>query len=519
MAELVHSSIGSFLHRQAERFADREALVSADTRIRYRELIPITGEYARRFLSAGITKGSHVGLIVNDQVETLLCYNALWRIGAIVIPICTGFSKEEILHCVQSAEVEFLIIHHEFRGNLFPELVAGLPVREVLTLQPEPEYSYRCLYDLPLADEDKLTDLEQAVLPEDPDSILFTSGSTGSSKPVLTSHFARVNTFIAQAEGMNSDENDRYCSVLPLFHCFSMTGTAMTAIAAGACLVFPPSRKSEDILQTIEKERCTILTAVPTLFSALIRKQEEIGADISSLRTGMIGGSSYKPDFFRKICEELGFTLLPSLGQTEATAGFTCGSTQDSLELRSTSLGKAFPHIELCIKDTSGVIVPPGMVGEICFRGFNEMIEYYHMPEATAEVRDKDNWIHTGDLGRMDNDDTLYYCGRLKDIIIRGGENITPDEIEAVLTEDQRIAEVKVIGVPDPHYIEEVCACITPADGAKLSEDEVREHVREKLSAYKVPRYVLFFDTLPHNSTGKILRKQLKDIALKRLGL
>lgn len=520
--KLKHNSIGQVLHQQADKFSEREAIVSDAQRLTYRELLETTGAYARRFLAAGIRKGAHVGVLAEDSPETLICFYALWRIGAVVVPICTAFGTQELRSCLRSADVGFMVIGHEFRGNVFPELCMSLdlPAEDrIFTLNREPGYPYRYFFDMSAAEQSELEAAENLVTADDPDTILFSSGSTGSARPVLTTHYARVNTIFAQAAGLEADENDRFCSVLPLFHCFSITGTALAALAAGACLCFPAGRSTDLILQMIERERCTVLNAVPTLFSALLRRQNDMHADISSLRTGLIGGSSYPPEFFRRICDELGYTLIPSLGQTEATGGITCGSVHDSLELRSESIGRAFPLVDISVRSRGGSPVPPGVIGEICFRGFNSMTCYYNMPAETARVIDAAGWVHTGDLAKADPQGNLYYRGRIKDLIIRGGENISPEEIENLLLTDERISSVKIVDVPDPHYMEEACACIVLKNDAAMDGEEVRSLIREHLSPYKVPRYVLFFDRLPLNATGKIDRRKLRANAKERLGM
>ncbi|MBO4831826.1 MAG: AMP-binding protein [Oscillospiraceae bacterium] len=520
--KLKHNSIGQILHQQAERFSEREAIVSDALRLTYRELLETTGEYARMFIAAGIRKGVHVGVLADDAPETLMCFYALWRIGAVVVPICTAFGIRELRHCVRSADIGFMVIGHEFRGNVFPNLCMSLDspsVERIYTLNRETGYPFRYFFDLPEAEYSELEAAEALVTENDPDAILFSSGSTGNARPVLTTHFARVNTIFAQAAGLEADEYDRFCSVLPLFHCFAITGTALAALAAGACLCFPAGRSTELILRMIERERCTVLNAVPTLFSALLRRQKEMQADLSSLRTGLIGGSSYPPEFFRRVCGELGYTLVPSLGQTEATGGITCGSVNDSLELRSESLGRAFPLVDVSLRSRGGSPVPPGVTGEVWFRGFNGMAGYYNMPAETAKVIDGEGWIHTGDLAKADPQGNLYYRGRIKDLIIRGGENISPEEIENLLLTDGRISRVKIVDVPDPHYMEEACACVVLNEGAAMDGEDVQSIIREHLSPYKVPRYVLFFDRLPLNATGKIDRRRLRAYAKERLGM
>ena len=518
MIKMSSCTLGAFLHRQAGRYGSREALVQGETRMDYAGLLEASGLTAQKLLTAGVRKGRHVALLMNDgprQVELLF---ALWRIGAVPVPLCTSLTLPELEKNLRLADAEMLLIDDECRGVSFPALCRELTAvarEQILTVGPLGAAEYAALSALTPAAEEALETAEGAVTPEDDDLILFTSGSTGSSKPVLTSHFSRVNTMLAQAAALDADENDRFCSVLPMYHCFSLTAVVLAALAVGACLCFPPSRHTADILDTIEKERCTVLTAVPTLFSALLRRQKEQRADIRSLRTGMIGGSHYPAAFFQQICAELDYALLPSLGQTEATAGITSGSVADSLALRSETIGKPFPGVSVCIRAQDGSEQPRGQAGELCIRGFNVMRGYYRQPEATREVLDREGWLHTRDMARLDAQGFLRYAGRLKELIIRGGENIYPGELEEILLTDPRIADCRVLGVPDPHYMEEVCACVVARE--TMTAEEVRGLLRERVSYFKIPRYVLFFDALPLLPSGKPDRRKLAALVETRL--
>lgn len=519
MTKLDFCTLGVFLHRQAERCGAREALVQGDHRMDYAGLLEASGLTAQKLLTAGVRKGRHVALLMNDGPQQVVLLFALWRIGAVPVPLCTSLTLPELENSLRLANVEMLLIDDECRGVFFPELCRELTAvaqDRIITVGPLGAAEYTALSTLPPAAEEALRAAEGAVTPEDDDLILFTSGSTGSSKPVLTSHFNRVNTMLAQAAALDADENDRFCSVLPMYHCFSLTAVVLAALAVGACLCFPQSRHTTDILETIEKERCTVLTAVPTLFSALLRRQREQKADIHTLRTGMIGGSHYPAAFFRQICEELDYALLPSLGQTEATAGITSGGVTDSLSLRSETIGKPFPGVSVCIRAQDGTEQHRGQAGELCIRGFNVMRGYYRQPEATRAVLDPEGWLHTGDMARLDSQGFLRYAGRLKELIIRGGENIYPGELEEILLVDPRIADCRVLGVPDPHYMEEICACVVSREA--ITAEEVRELLRGKVSYFKIPRYVLFFDALPLLPSGKPDRRRLASLVQERIG-
>lgn len=288
-------------------------------------------------------------------------------------------------------------------------------------------------------------------------------------------------------------------------------------MCTGAAVCFPADRRSHTILRTIEQERCTVLSAVPTLFSALLRRLETMEVDLSSLQKGMIGGSTYSEDFFLQITRAMDFTLLSSLGQTESTAGLTSCTMDDPLPVRARTIGRFFPLLEGSIrhKDTNQPL-GPGEEGEICVRGFNVMQGYYRLPEATKKVIDPEGWLHTGDLGRLDENGYVTYTGRLKELIIRGGENIAPSELEQILATDSRILQVKVIGVPDPHYTEEICACIVK-DG-NLTSDDVRRLIADAAAEFKVPKYVLFMDALPMTAVGKVDLRALRRQAAAAIG-
>jgi fatty-acyl-CoA synthase len=355
------------------------------------------------------------------------------------------------------------------------------------------------------------------VCASDSDMILFTSGTSGSPKGVITTHYSRVNNVRAQALVLDATYTDKFLIVLPMFHCFSLSASILAAMAVGACVCFPENRRTKTILKTIEENKCTILTAVPTLFSAILARNDIKDYDLSTLRTGLIGGSTYPPSLFRKICNELGFELLPSLGQTEATAGITAGRFSDSMEVKSQTVGRFLEHIEGSIKDMDGNLLSQGQQGEICIRGYNVMQGYYKRPDLTKMVIDNDGWLHTGDIGYIDDQLNIHLTGRIKDMIIRGGENIAPSEIEDVIADLPGIRQVKVVGVPDDHYIEEICACIVCTDDSKVTPDEIRQYLKGFLAYYKIPKHIVFIDSLPMNQNNKVDINKCKDKALQIL--
>lgn len=511
---LVHKTIGQMLAQQAVRHPDREAVTDSTHRYTYAQWEALTDQAARALLCHGVRKGTHVGVYANDNAITLCTYYAVWKLGAVLVPLCSSYQKKELARCLVDADVTHLLLGSGpsgLRREDIPTRVEIIPIASQTDLDA-------LLLTGKLCGEAELRYAEVQVTDADPDTILFTSGTMDRPKPVLTTHFSRVNIMLAQANVLEATEQDRFCSVLPMYHCFSLTATVLAAMAAGACVCFPEDRHGKTILETIQRERCTILTAVPTLFSVLLERYRQGHYDVSSLRAGLIGGSGFQTELYLDVCRTFNFDLLPSLGQTEATAGISSCGLHDSLQLRMRTLGRFFPGVEGCIKSTvTGNTMAFGNVGEICIRGYNVMQGYYKLPAATSYTIDIDGWLHTGDLGSLDRAGYLTYAGRKKEIIIRGGENISPSEIENLIKADPDVEDVRVIGVPDRHYGETVCACVITR--APMTEERIRELVRDKAAAFKVPQQVLFFDEFPHSPLGKIQLSALKAAALARLGV
>lgn len=516
MAWGIRKTLGQVLEATAIKYPLNIAVKDSNHCYTYRELNRLSDDMAKGFIAMGIRKGTHVGIFAGNTATNVATFYALWKIGAVVCPICTTYSEHEVRHCIDSADITHLISGSDPSGHCEALCKSFSSIVSVINQKEFSEYieKGRIYTDV------ELNGFKNMVQFDDEDTILFSSGTTGISKPVLTTHFNRVSTAYYQAKTIKANARDRYVAVLPMYHCFAITAIVLAAASVGAMLCIPADKHSATILRMIEEEGCTILTAVPTLFASILRRQETEHYDVSTLRTGMIGGAPYFPEFFCEICDKLDFRLVPSLGATEATAGITAGRLSDSLELRSTSLGRPFPHV-LCkaVDINTQQEVPAGERGELCVKGYNIMREYYNMPEETAAAFLDGCWFRTGDIVRIDSDGVIYYSGRLKELIIRGGENIIPLEVENLIGRDDRISQVKIIGVPDPFYGEEVCAVIVTHEGANVSEDDIKQLVRTQAAGFKVPRYVLFMDRFPLNKVGKTDIKGLKAIALERLGL
>jgi len=514
---LLHSTVGRMFLDTAARFPQRICAETAEAAWSYAEVQARAEKLAFALYSQGRRKGSRVGIWCKDSPEYLCLYLALELIGCVPVLLNTSLTGPEMATLLQKVEAEALFYDDGFKGVSYPEEVKKLSLREAYYI---PDFTAA----LPSPTEAELGQLRaeyEKVKPEDPDVIIFTSGTSGTAKGVLSDHYARVNVARVQAETVDMTERDKSCVAIPMFHCFGLTAVILAALYCGAGLYFPGGRHTKQLLESVSLHGCTVFSAVPTLFSAILARMDLEKFDLSPLRTGYIGGSLYSAEFFRRVEDTLHFRLAPSLGQTEATAGLTFISPAEPTELRAPSVGRFLSGIEGQIRDLGdGHVLPDGQTGEICIRGWSVMKGYVNDPALTAQVLEADGWLHTGDLGWLDESGCLHLTGRIKELIIRGGENISPGEIEAVLSMDSRIREVKAVAVPDKHYGEEVCACVTLRPGAeKPRPEELKALAAEKLAPYKVPRYVLFFEDLPRTPSGKIALARLQQEAAERLNL
>lgn len=534
-----HSTIGTLLETTAKAYPKNPAIEFLGKYYDYETLNRITDEVAWFMVELGITLGKKVGIWASERPNTLFCFLALEKIGAIPVFLNTAWSEEEAKTALLSVEAEYLFYDEGYKQNDFLQICSRLElpclkgkyyIGETIPSAETPVNRFVISQgnELPVDREpilmEKLQLIKSKVKPSDVDMILFTSGSTGNSKGVETTHFSRVNNARAQARMVEATDRDVYCVAIPMSHCFSMSGNILAAIAVGACISLPKSRKTEHILQAMERAKVTVLNAVPTMYFALLANKKRSTYEISSLRTGLIGGAGCSPKAFAEIEKELDFLLLPSLGMTEATAGVTVGRVSDSVEIRAKTAGYLVDGLEARIVDIHTgeilqevradeimtVITIKNSVGELLIRGYGIMKGYYKNPEMTAKVISEDGFLHTGDMGYFDQAGRLYLTGRLKELIIRGGENITPTEIETAISADERVTMVKVLGVTDVHYGEEICACVQCKESSVITEDEIKQMVSKKLAYYKVPRYVVFLDKMPLLGTGKINVAELK---------
>ena len=524
MIPLENLTVSQLLRRTAARFPMRPALEYRDRVWTYQALDAQVDQAARRLLTWGVRRGTRVGLWCETEPNAIFLLYALFRIGAAATLLNTSLQRSELVELLRCTDVDYLIVSDGYKGQRFPTICQGLTkelpcLQSILSIGQDREHgdlvALECLAE---ASAQALSLAEADVMPQDIGTILYTSGTTSRPKAVMSTQYSRVNSGIQQAHDLGATETDRFCVAIPMFHCFCLSVNLMAACAVGACLYLPENRKTTTLLKAISVGRCTILSSVPTLFHAMLCRPDFQQWDLSSLRTGFIGGSFYPPELFRQINNSFGFTLLSSLGQTEATAGLTAASLDDSLETRAETVGHFMDHVEgKIVHIETGRPQPVGVPGEICVRGYLVMAGYYRQPDATAQTIDADGWLHTGDMGYLDEYGNIHLTGRLKELIIRGGENISPAEIEMALGGCPNVQECKAVGVPDRHYGEEVCLCIVPQDHAVLQEAEIRFQLAQHLAEFKIPKYILFLDELPKTTTGKIRPSELSKLAQEQL--
>ena len=522
--ELQNVTVNELFARSVEQYPDRPALTYEGVSRTYRELDAAVDEMAKRFLALGIRHGTHVGVLCEAQPNTIIAIYALNRIGAVSVLFNTSLKRTELRALIGRTDVEILLIGDgykdvDYRAECYGFLEGVRGLRDILYMGLDGDArGFRSLSEIVAeeVDEKTLAEACRKVRPDDTAFLLFTSGATSLPKAVRDTQYKRANMGLQQARDLGYTEQDRVCTAMPVFHCFSLCVNVTATLFSGACLCLPKSRHTGDLLDLIERERCTVFSTVPALFDAMLRRDDFDRRDLSSLRIGFIGGSFCPPELFEEIERRFGFTLLSSLGQTEATAGITTARFTDSLEERATTVGHVMEHMELrlAVPGTDDP-VPPGSPGEIMIRGYNVMKGYYNDAEATAAAVTEDGWLHTGDMAFLNENGNLVLTGRMKELIIRGGENISPLEIETALRDTPGLADWKAVGVPDRHYGEEIALCVVPAEG--YSEERVKEKLCTSLAQFKVPKYILEVEEIPKTTTGKIRSEELKAKAIEMI--
>jgi len=525
-APLFGQTIDANLRSAVTRFPDREALVDVPTgrRFTYAELDAAVDVLARGLLARGIAKGDRVGIWAPNCAEWFLVQYATARIGAILVNINPAYRTHELAYVLRQAAIGTLVSAVAFKTSDYRAMIAevrpGLDaLRDVVFIGDES-------WDALLADATQVDPADVAARSaeltfDDPINIQYTSGTTGFPKGATLSHHNILNNGYFVGEGMSYTEADRICVPVPFYHCFGMVMGNLASTSHGACVVIPaPAFDPAATLQAVQDERCTSLYGVPTMFIAELALPDFPTYDLTSLRTGCMAGSPCPVEVMKRVIAEMHMDEVTiCYGMTETSPVSTQTRKDDSLERRTGSVGRVHPHLEVMVVDPeTDLPVPTGEPGELCTRGYSVMIGYWDEPDKTAEVLRR-GWMHTGDLATMDEGGYLNIVGRIKDMVIRGGENVYPREIEEFLYTHPDIVDAQVIGVPDEKYGEELMAWVRLREGATLSAEALREFCTGKLAHYKIPRYVHVVDEFPMTVTGKVRKVEMRAESVKLLGL
>ena len=524
---LIRQTIGANLEETTARYPDREALVARHQNVRmtYSELNAAVDELARALLAAGLQVGDRIGIWSPNNAEWVLTQYATAKIGAILVNINPAYRTSEVTYALNQSGCRFLIsarthLHSDYVAML-EEVRSDLPDLERIVFLDSPDWD-ELLAGAESISPDGLAAVSSSLDPDDPINIQYTSGTTGFPKGATLSHFNILNNGFFVGEACGYTEEDRVCIPVPFYHCFGMVLGNLACTTHGSCIVVPgASFDAEAVLEAVENERCTSLYGVPTMFIAELGHERFSDFDLSTLRTGIMAGSPCPVEVMKQVVSTMNMDEVTiAYGMTETSPVSTQTSGDDDLERRVSTVGRAHPHVEIKIIDPeSGATVERGVSGEFCTRGYSVMVEYWNDPERTAESIDTDGWMHTGDLAVMDNEGYVNIVGRIKDMIIRGGENIYPREIEEFLYTHPDIVDAQVVGVPDARFGEQVMAWIQRRPGSTLDEDGVREFCKGAIAHYKVPAYIAFVDEYPMTITGKIQKFKLREMGIEQLGL
>ena len=545
--EVGKTTIGELLDKVSEQFGNSPAVRYHEKSIyhTYAEFNAICNQVAKGLMGLGIEAGEKVAIWANNVPEWLYCQFATGKMGAVLVTVNTNYKSFELEYLLKQSDATTLVMIDGVRDDqeyidvineVCPELLHGEPGKlasEKLPLlknvvfvgdtTPPGMLSWQAMLDRgsDISDQD-LAKRQKSLSPEDVINMQYTSGTTGFPKGVMLTHTNIIGNAKSLGECMRLSAEDNLCIPVPFFHCFGCVLGTLTCVVCAACMSPVIQFKPDVVLETIEQESCTAVHGVPTMFIAELEEMEKRPFDTSSLRTGIMAGSPCPIEVMKKVVDKMGASEMTIVyGQTEASPGITQTRTEDSLDLRVTTVGRALPNVEVKIVDIGdpAITLPPGQQGELCTRGYHVMKGYYKMPEATRNAIDADGWLHTGDLAVMDENGYCKITGRSKDMIIRGGENIYPREIEEFLYTHPEVRDVQVVGVPSEKYGEEVVAYIQLKNGnrAEATQEKFRDFCDRKIAFHKIPRYFFFVDEYPTTASGKIQKYKLRDQAIEAL--
>lgn len=548
---LLGTTIPEHFIKVIKSFPEREAIVSIpqQRRLTYQQFSDSADQLAKGLMASGYKKGDRIGIWSTNNIEWLLLQMATARLGVILVNMHPALIGQELAYAIQRSQVQGLFLIPGFhKSDYVARLIALMPklknIRpDKLTFEDFPDLRRIVIYDPKQPDhtvspypgltpwqevlaagrhlsDEQLDNATHSLDFDDAINIQYTSGTTGFPKPVVLSHHNLLNNAYFTALEMQFKETDRLCVPVPFYHCFGMVLANLLCLSVGACVIIPSEHfDAHSVLQTIAQEKCTALHGVPTMFIAELEHDTFDQYDYSTLRTGIMAGAPCPPELMTRVIEEMHCSdILIGYGETEASPLTHITSSDDSFDRRIHTVGRNLPHQEVKIIDTeTGHILPLGEVGEICFRGYHVMIGYFNDEDNTAKTVDTNGWLFSGDLGTMDKEGYVKITGRRKEMIIRGGENLYPAEIEGVIFQHPKVEQVAVFGVPDRLYGEEVMAWILPRHKETLTEAELREYCQENLAHFKVPKYMCIVEEFPMTVTGKLQKFKMQEIAIKQL--
>ena len=523
---LKGETIGQNLRQIAAKFPERTALISEyqQYRANYSEFLEQVEQVAKALMAHGIRRGDRVGIWSPNRYEWVLVQYATALMGAIMVNINPGYKLSGLRYALEQSRIDLLIASSHFRKTDYIKMLDELrpdclyPKQTVIIDRDWATF----LSSASQVSDARLAEREASLQFDDPVNIQYTSGTTGYPKGATLSHHNILNNGFFIGERLKYTEKDIVCLPVPFYHCFGMVLGNMAIVTHGACIVIPGEFfDPEQVLQTVENERCTSLYGVPTMFIAELDLPDFAKYNLKSLRTGIMAGAPCPIDTMRKVQSLMNMTeICVCYGMTETSPVSTESCTDDPLELRVTTVGTVHPHVEIKIIDPeSGAIVPRGTAGELCTRGYSVMLGYWDNPEDTKAIIDETRWLHSGDIAVMDENGYVSIVGRIKDLIIRDGENISPKEIEDFLIVHEGVSDVQVIGVYSEKYGEEVMAWIKPRPGYNVSAESLHTYCKGRIATFKIPRYWKFVDAFPMTVTGKIRKIEMREISEKELGL
>jgi fatty-acyl-CoA synthase len=532
--KLLGETIGAFFDRAVETWRDREALVVRQQNVRWSwgELGRRVDDLAAGLLSLGLERGDRVGIWAPNRSEWTLAQFATAKAGLILVNVNPAYRRSELEYAMNKVECKALILAPALKTSNYLEITDDLVkakklphLKHIVRLGPEKTPGMLNFDDVATAggnaEKMKLADLGPKLQFDDAINIQFTSGTTGHPKGATLSHHNILNNGYFVAEGLRLTPDDRLCIPVPLYHCFGMVMGNLGCLTHGATMVYPAEAFDPlATLQAVAEERCTALYGVPTMFIAQLDHPEFARFDLKSLRTGIMAGSPCPIEVMKKVQSQMNMgEVTIAYGMTETSPVSTQCATDDPVERRVSTVGQVLPHIEIKIVDPEGKAVPRGATGEFCTRGYSVMKGYWNDADKTRNAIDEAGWMRTGDLATMDEQGYVNIVGRLKDMVIRGGENVYPREIEEFLYSHPKIQDVQVIGVPDPRYGEEICAWIKLKAGQTATAEEIRAFCKGQIAHYKIPRYIEFVAEFPMTITGKIQKFVMREQTIKKFGL